>query len=93
MGLANRRKLLDQINTHLFFSEIRKRAEAEGYPLEQVYVNVIPIFISGACRSFRALKGSGIESWGYDAKVYEEPFTNALKVDFSQFTCTPLRIN
>ncbi|POE04423.1 hypothetical protein [Pectobacterium odoriferum] len=92
MGSANRKRLLNQFNTELFFSEIRRRAESERYPLNQVYVNVIPIFISATCRAFSALKGAGVEFLGFDAKAYEEPFTNELEVDFSQFTCMPLRI-
>lgn len=92
MGPAKRRKLLDQINSDLFFSEIRRRAESKRYPLKQVYVNAIPIFVSATCRVFSSLKDAGIEFKGFDAKAYEEPFTNELEVNFSQFTCTPLRI-
>jgi len=92
MGKANRSKLLNQINLDLFFSEIRARAESDRYPIKQVYVNVIPIFISATCRVFSALKAAGVEFLGFDAKAYKEPFTSELEVDFSQFTCTPLRI-
>ena len=92
MGPANRRKLLKQINSELFFSEIRRRAELERYPLKQVYVNAIPIFISATCRAFSALKEAGVEFQGGDTKTYENPFVNELEVDFSRFTCTPLRI-
>lgn len=92
MGPAKRRKLLDQINSDLFFSEISRRAESERYPLGQVYVNAIPIFVSATCRVFSALKDVGIHFKGFDAKAYEEPFTNELEVNFSQFICTPLRI-
>ncbi|MEN3156771.1 hypothetical protein ABC502_00110 [Alkalimonas sp. NCh-2] len=92
MGQANRKKLLNQLNVDLFFSKIRARAESDRYPMKQVYVNVIPIFISATCRVFSALKAAGIDFRGFDAKAYEEPFTNELDVDFSQFTCTPLRI-
>ncbi|WP_082848207.1 hypothetical protein [Delftia sp. GW456-R20] len=92
MGPVNRRKLLNQLNIDLFFSEIRKRAESGRYPLKQVYVNVIPIFISATCRSFSALKGVGVNFWGFDAKAYEIPFTNELEVDFSKIIYSPLRI-
>lgn len=92
MGQANRKKLLNQINVNLFFSEIRARAESDRYPIKQVYVNVIPIFISATRRVFSALKAAGVEFRGFDAKAYEEPFTNELEVDFSKFTCLPLRI-
>lgn len=93
MSPANRRKLLNKLNSDLFFSEIRRRAELGRYPIKQVYVNVIPIFISATCRAFSALKSAGVEFVGFDAKAYKEPFTDELKVDFSQFTCTPFRIH
>lgn len=92
MSPANRKKILDKLNSDLFFSEIRKHAESERYPLKQVYINAIPIFISGTCRSFSALKEMGVQFSGFDAKAYEQPFTNELKVDFSKSVCTPLRI-
>ena len=92
MGAANRKKLLNQLNSDLYFSEIRKYAESENYPLKQVYINVIPIFISATCRAFSALKKTGVQFVGFDAKAYEQPFTNELQVDFSKFACKPLRI-
>lgn len=92
MGVANRKKLLTQFNSDLFFSKIQKYAESERYPLNQIYINAIPIFISATCRAFSALKKSGIQFLGFDAETYEQLFTNELKVDFSKFTCTPLRI-
>lgn len=92
LGPVRRRKLLDQINSGLFFSEINKYAESERYPINQVYVNAIPIFVSATCRVFRALNDAGVEFKGFDAKAYKEPFINELDVDFSKFTCTPLRV-
>lgn len=92
MGPVKRRKLLDQINSDLFFSEIKRCAESKGCPLKQVYVNLIPIFVSATCRVFRALKDAGVEFKGFDANAYKEPFTNELDVNFSKFTCTPLCI-
>jgi hypothetical protein len=92
MGSANRIKLLDKINSELSFLEVKKYAESERYPIGQVYINVMPIFISATCRVFSALKKKGLTFSGFDAKVYEEPFTNELEVDFSKFTHMPLRI-
>ncbi|PKV11362.1 MULTISPECIES: hypothetical protein [Xanthomonas] len=92
MGQAKRKRLLNQINVDLYFSDIRAYAESERYPIKQIYVNVIPVFISATCRVFGALKAAGVEFQGFDAKAYEEPFTSELEVDFSRFTCVPLRI-
>ncbi|KZN70320.1 hypothetical protein [Pseudoalteromonas luteoviolacea] len=92
MGSKNRKKLLSQLNAELNFSGIKKKAESELYPIKQVYVNVIPIFISAVCRVFTVLKQKGVEFKGFDAKVYEAPLTDELQVDFSKTTYEPLRI-
>lgn len=88
----NRVKLLNQLDSELCFSRIREYAESERYPLSQVYVNVMPIFISATCRSFSTLKAGGVEFLGFDADAYEQPFTSELEVDFSKFTHSALRI-
>ncbi len=93
MGLSKRKKLLGQIESDLCFSDIRKHAESKRYPINQVYINVMPIFISATCRVFSALKKDGVQFVGFDAEVYEEPFTNELEVNFKKFTHMPLRIN
>lgn len=92
MGAANRRKLIGQIDSELSFSEIRKYAVSERYPINQVYINVMPIFISATCRVFSALKNGGLQFVGFDAKAYKEPFANELEVDFKKYTHMPVRI-
>ena len=92
IGVGNREKLLKQLDKDLSFSAIHQYAKEKGYPNDQIYINVMPIFISAVCRVFKALKEHGVEFAGYDAKVYEEPFTNELNVDFSRVTYEPLRI-
>lgn len=92
MGAANREKLIGQMESDLNFLAIKKYAESERYPFNQVYINVMPIFISGACRIFKVLKENGIKFVGFDAQVYEQPFTSELKVDFSKLIYKPLRI-
>lgn len=92
MGAAKRASLLDTMDSELSFLEIKKYAKSEKYPIGQIYINIIPIFISATCRVFSTLKKNGFTFSGFDAKVYEEPFTNELEVDFSKFTHMPLRI-
>jgi hypothetical protein len=92
MGAAKRISLLGRMDSELSFLDIKKYAESERYPIGQVYINVLPIFISATCRIFSTLKKNGLTFSGFDAKVYEEPFTNELEVDFSKFTHMPLRI-
>jgi hypothetical protein len=92
MGSKNRKKLLSQLDSELNFLDIKQKAESERYPIKQVYVNVMPIFISAVCRAFTALKEKGMDFKGFDAKAYEAPFTNELKVDFAKVVFEPLRI-
>lgn len=92
MRNGNRTKLLAQLNEDLNFKSIMGYAQQERYPKKQIYINIIPIFISAVCKVFKALKENGLEFVGFDAKAYEEPFTNELKVDFSKINYTPIRI-
>ncbi|MGB2784794.1 hypothetical protein [Psychrobacter sp.] len=85
-------KLLDQIKSELNFDLMTTYAEDRRYPIKQIYVNLIPVYISAVCKVFKALNDKGIEFIGFDANVYKEPFTNELKVDFSSIEYTPIRI-
>jgi len=92
MGKKNREKLLSQLKTDLNFDIISDYAKSHRYPLKQIYINIIPIFISAVCKVFKSLKSQGVEFSGYDAKVYEEPFTNEIQVNFEEINYTPIRI-
>lgn len=92
MGTNNRKELLKKFNTELNFQTINLHAKNERYLDHQIYINVIPIFTSAVCRVFKALKDNGVEFVGFDAKAYEAPFTNELRVDFSRITYEPLCI-
>lgn len=93
MGERNREKLLKQIDKDLNFRDLWAKENDGGYAKSQIYINIIPIFISSVCKVFKAFKLRGIEFKGYDAKVYERPFTEELNVDLSQFTFKPIIIN
>ncbi|MCX7256118.1 MAG: hypothetical protein NTZ64_05115 [Polaromonas sp.] len=88
----NREKLLKQLDDDLHFSAIKKHVAEGRYPTKQVYINVMPIFISAVCRTFKAMKANGVEFVGFDAQAYEEPFTNELAVNFSKITYETVRI-
>ncbi|HDS1039013.1 TPA: hypothetical protein QDZ42_002407 [Stenotrophomonas maltophilia] len=68
-------------------------AKAERYPEKQVYIDIMPILISGVCRAFRNLKELGIEFKGYDAKTYERCFVEELEIDLTSFEFKILRMN
>lgn len=68
-------------------------AKIERYPGHQVYIDIIPILISGVRRTFRNLKELGIEFKGYDAKTYEKYFVEDLDIDLTSFEFKILRMN
>ncbi|WP_246713252.1 hypothetical protein [Ensifer adhaerens] len=73
MGDRSRRQILQHFSEDLGFKEILLKAEAERYPLKQIYINVVPIFISATCRVFKSLKQRGMKFEGFDASAYEHP--------------------
>ncbi|PRY77380.1 hypothetical protein CLV80_106227 [Yoonia maritima] len=92
MGARNREKLLEQINSELKFEEISSHATASHYPSQQVFLNVIPIFVSALCRIFRSLSDRGIKFDGFDAGTYKAVFVDELAVDFDKISYNKLRI-
>ena len=93
MSALNRSKLLGQLKADLGFKELFLKAKREGYPNKQIYLNVIPLFISAVCRIFESLRARGAQFVGYDANAYAMHFTDELKVDLSSLSYTTLRIN
>ncbi len=92
MSAKNRVKTLEQLRTDLKFNEMFARASAERYPTGQIYLNIIPIFISAICRTFKSLKARGEKFTGFDARTYEMHFTHELKVDLSVLSYKTIRI-
>lgn len=92
MGNRNRKKLLEQLKSELNFDIVTNYAKNKMYPTSQIYINVIPIFISAVAKIFKTLKSKGIEFQGFDSKVYEEAFTNELRVDIGNFNYMPFRV-
>lgn len=85
-------RLLNQIKSELNFNLITNYAKEGRYPMKQIYINLIPIYISAVCKVFKALDDKGVEFIGFDANAYKELFTNELNVDFSSIDYTPIRI-
>jgi hypothetical protein len=92
MNLTKKDKTIKQFKKDLNFDGLYSYAKNNCYPSNQIYLNIIPIYISAVSKVFKALKSKGIEFKGYDAKVYEEPFTNELQVDLFKFNYMPMRI-
>ncbi len=93
MKPIQKKALLTKVLNDLGFSEIIEYSKSHRYPINQIYINIIPIFISATVKVFTELKSNGLDFIGYDAKVYEEPFTNELNVDYSKIDYKPMRIS
>ena len=92
MSSKNREKLLSQFENDLSFGALKEYAKGERYPLKQVYINIIPIYISATVKVFKALKDNGLNFIGFDANAYKEAFTNELEVDLNSFNYSTIRI-
>ncbi|MGH7027471.1 hypothetical protein [Brevundimonas sp.] len=80
------------IDRELRLGEVRSKASSERYPDDQIYLDVMPIFVSAVCRVFKALKSAGIAFKGFDAETYERPFTSEIVVDLGRLEFDQARI-
>lgn len=90
---ADIQKRFNLIAEGLGFKKVSAEAQTERYPEKQVYLDIMPIFISGVGKVFKALKALGVEFKGYDAKAYEKCFTEELEIDLASFEFKMLRMN
>lgn len=77
------RRRLETINSQLNLSKIRDRAVRDRYPTDQVYLDLMPIYVSALCKVFKALRELGVGFNGFDANAYLPPFTSELAVDLN----------
>lgn len=82
-NVAKARRRYDQVASDLSFGKIYEVGLRDRFPTNQVYLDMIPVFVSGVCRIFKALHASGIEFRGFDAATYLAPFTTEIEVDLS----------
>lgn len=61
-------------DTDLQFAEIRRQALALDYPSSNVYVDVMPAFISALCRVSQWLKAIDFQPVGFDGDTYFDHF-------------------
>lgn len=76
----------------LSFGDIAARGTTKGYPDDQVYVDVIPIFIAAMQRVAGWMATNGIISTGFDGETYAAHFTNMDPVDLTRPNFSSLRI-
>jgi len=65
----------------LSFATIAEAGTSQRFPNRQVYVDVIPIFISAIQRASAWLATSDINAVGFDGKTYAEHFKKLASVD------------
>lgn len=63
------------------------------FPIDQIYIDLVPIFVSAMCRVFKALKGIGVHFKGFDAEVYVEHFTSDVDVDLNAIAFQTVRLD
>lgn len=80
------------IDSQLGLPEIRALHSHHRYPDDQVYLDLMPIFVSATCKVFKALKAGGIDFNGFDASTYLIPFMSELDIDLSSKKFSQLRL-
>lgn len=81
------------IRDELGFDAMWQVSKAERYPDNQVYVDMMPVFVSAVVRVFKALDKVGANFKGFDAETYKKPFTSELEVDLKAINYQPLKLN
>lgn len=84
---------LEVMNVQLGLPTMRERGSRDRYPKDQIYLDLMPIFVSAVCKVFKALKAAGIAFEGFDAETYVTPFTSELKIDLGGPVFKQLRLS
>jgi hypothetical protein len=68
------------------------QATSERYPSKQVYLNIVPIFISAMSKVFCCFKDKGVDFSRFDSDVYVEHFTKVIDIDFKDIDFKQIRL-
>lgn len=93
MNPTSRKKLYQQLLGELNLTEIQLQADKERYPSKQVYINIVPIFISAMSKVFRCFNDKGIDFSRFDSSIYVKHFTQDLKINFKKIDYKQVRIS
>lgn len=77
----------------LAIQDIWDKAHRERYPDQQVYLDLMPIFISAVARTFIVLEAAGVQFKGFDATTYKKLFTSELQIDLKSLEFRSLRMS
>jgi hypothetical protein len=91
-SIVNRERLLNLLNSELNFANIIEYSVTKNFPLDQVYINIIPIYISAISKIANYIKTIDVELSGFDSKVYLEHFTAENLVNLEDITYKTLRV-
>ncbi len=92
VGGAGAARRLDVVNAQLGLPAIREHALQNGYPADQTYLDLMPIFVSAVSKVFREMKAAGLRFRGFDAETYRIPFTTEVEVDLGNPMFRRLRL-
>ncbi|WP_136800032.1 hypothetical protein [Desulfosediminicola ganghwensis] len=92
MSRSKKLKLLKQLKDELCFELVTEQAKKERYPNKQIYINIVPIFISAMAKIFTCFQNEGLEFKRFDTDVYGKHFTSGIKVDFTKIKYKQVRI-
>lgn len=87
--IASRFELIDR---QLALPAIRRFRDRHRFPNDQAYVDLMPIFVSAACKVFNAMKHAGIGFNRFDARTYLTPFKSELEIDLGNHDFRQLRM-
>lgn len=82
----------ETINGDLGLPAFREEALRGGYPKDQAYLDVMPIFISAVCRVFKAMQAENVRFEGFDAETYGRHFISDVAIDLSRLEYRSQRI-
>lgn len=92
MSKDERARQMKLIGNDLKIYEIIEFSNSEKYPLSQVYLNIIPIFICAMSKLFKHFYSMGVAPKGFDSEIYSEHFTAWPLVNLDHVKYKPLRI-
>jgi hypothetical protein len=81
------------LESGLALDKIWSKAKLDRYPDNQVYLDIIPVFISAVARTFTTLQAAGVKFQGFDASTYKTPFTSELRVNLNSYEFKLFRMN
>ncbi|WP_218015942.1 hypothetical protein [Brevundimonas vesicularis] len=74
-------KRYEVIDRGLGLPLVRQHGVLQRYPEDQIYLDLMPVFISAISRVFTALRAAGVTFRGFDAQAYLAPFTTEIDIN------------